>query len=263
MVLKVAAGNLVSFPVRFSNVTVNVQFTINDFGHIAGLFFRSAENPMPATWKRPPYSKPELFRERDITVGDDGWKLGATATVPLGKGPFPAGVLVHGPGPNDRNEAIFATRMFEDIAEGLASRGYAVIRYDKRTKVYAERMSVRPFTIQEETVEDAVRAVAAARKQPEVDPKRVFVLGHSLGGYMVPRIANQDGRLAGAIVAAGNARRIEDVSLAQTAFLLQAKGGPTADEKQRFELMNGEAAKVRRLQPAKDNPLVLLGLPVE
>jgi len=263
VVLKTGTTTLVSFSVKFAATTINVQLSLNDLDHVAGLFFRPADAPMPPTWKQPSYSKPESFHEREVTIGDDPWKLTGTLTAPVEKGPFPAVVLVHGPGPNDRNETLLATRMFEDIAEGLASRGYVVIRYDKRTKVYGEKMSNIPFTIQQETVEDALRAIALARKQPEIDPRRVYVLGHSLGGYMVPRIAVQDGKLAGAVVVAGNTRRIEDMSLAQTAYLLQAKGGPTPEERQRFERMKDEAAQVKALQPKKDNPQVLLGLPVE
>ena len=263
VVLKTGNTILVSFPVKFSANTVNVQFSLNDLGHVAGMYFRPANSPLPATWKQPPYSRPESFHEREIILGEDTWKLPGTLTAPAGKGPFPAVVLVHGPGPNDRNEGLMATRMFEDIAEGLSSRGYVVIRYDKRTKVYGERMSALAFTIQQETVEDALRAIALARKQPEVDPRHVYVLGHSLGGYIAPRIAVQDGKLAGIILLAGNTRRIEDMSLAQTEFMLQAKGGPTPQERERFEHMKEEAAQVKALQPKKDNPEVLLGLPVE
>jgi dipeptidyl aminopeptidase/acylaminoacyl peptidase len=172
-------------------------------------------------------------------------------------------VLVHGPGPNDRDESLFGTRMFADIAEGLASRGIAVLRYDKRTKVYYQQMSATAYTLEEETIEDAVRALSLARQQHEVDPRHVFLLGHSLGGYAAPRIARQDAKEAGVIVLAGNARHIEDVSVAQTEFMLQAKGGPTPDEQKRLELMKFEAAKIRSLKPSKDNPPILLGLPVE
>jgi dienelactone hydrolase len=252
---------IVSFPVRFSNATVNLQFTVTQSGQIAGLHFRSPEDPLPPTWKRPSYSKTELFHERDVTVGADEWKLGGKFTSPAGKGPFPVVVLVHGPGPNDRDESIYATRIFEDIAEGLASRGIAVLRYDKRTKVYGPQMSDLAFTLKEETIDDAVRALALARRQPEANPNRIFVLGHSLGGYAVPRIARQDGKLAGAIVLAGNARRIEDVSLAQTEFMLKAKGGASPDEQKRLDLMKAEAARVKGLMAEKDNPPVLLGLP--
>ena len=80
--------------------------------------------------------------------------------IPVGPPPFAGVVLVHGPGPNDRDESIYSNQVFRDLAEGLASRGIAVLRYDKRTKVYGEKMSELDFTLQQETVEDAVRAAA-------------------------------------------------------------------------------------------------------
>src|ERR1700728_1918500 len=159
------------------------------------MYFRPPNKPLPFTWKRPSYSKPESFHEREVTVGSDMWKLGGTLTVPVAKARVPGIVLVHGPGPNDRDESIFAIRMFQDLAEGLASRGYAVLRYDKRSKIYGEEMSESSYTIDDETVEDATRAIALLRKQPEVDPTRIYVLGHSLGGYASPRIAARDRKL--------------------------------------------------------------------
>jgi hypothetical protein len=254
---------IVSFPIRFAKTPVSLQFTVTQSGQIAGLHFRSPDYVVPQTWNKPPYSDPERFQERDVTVGTDEWKLGGKFTFPSGKGPFPVVVLVHGAGPNDRDESIYATRIFQDIAGGLASRGIAVLRYDKRTKVYGPQMSETAFTLKEETTEDAVRAIALARSQPEANPKRIFVLGHSLGGYALPRIARQGGKLAGAIVLAGNARHIEDVSLAQTEFLLKAKGGASPDEQKRLDQMKAEREKVKALAPSSDNPPVLLGLPIE
>ena len=86
-------------------------------------------------------------------------------------------VLVHGSGPNDRDETIGGSKLFRDLAEGLATRGIAVLRYDKRTKTYGQRVSGLNFTIWDETVDDAVAAVALVRKLPEVDRGKVFVLG--------------------------------------------------------------------------------------
>jgi pimeloyl-ACP methyl ester carboxylesterase len=259
--MKSGDTDIVSFPVRFSNNRVNIQLNLNEAGEITALSFRSPNDPLPQVWTRPIYSKPDLFQERDVTVGTDQWKLDGKFTFPTGKGPFPVVVLVHGPGPNDLDESIYATRIFADIAEGLASRGIAVLRYDKRTSVYGQEMSKIPFTLREETIEDAVRAIAIARRQPEVDPRRVFVLGHSLGGYANPRIARQDGKVAGAIMLAANARPIEDISLAQTEFMLKAKGGASPDEQKRLDLLKAQVAKVKSLASDKDNPPTLMGLP--
>ena len=258
------SGNdtLVSYPVRFASVKVNVQFTISADGRVAGLFFRPADAPLPPEWKRPAYSKPDSFFEREVTVGSGEWKLPGTLTVPLGKGPFAAVVLVHGPGPNDRDELIFSNHMFKDIAEGLASRNIAVLRYDKRTKVYGQQMGATNYTLQQETIEDAVKALSLLRKQPEVNPKRVFVLAHSLGGYAMPRIAAQDGKLAGAIVLAGNSRPIEDVVLDQNEYMLALRNGGGHDERERMQQLKEEVAKVKALGPGRNNPPVVLGLPL-
>src|SRR6266404_1152575 len=73
--------NLVSFPVKFSNTSIHVQFTLNQSGQIAGMYFRPPDKPLPAIWQRPSYSKPESFRERELTIGSDKWKLGGTLTA--------------------------------------------------------------------------------------------------------------------------------------------------------------------------------------
>jgi len=255
-------NTLVSFPVQFSKVSVNIQFTLTDSGQLAGLYFRPANAPLPPVWQRPPYSKLELFREREATVGDDAWKLGGTLLVPAGKPPFPAVVLVHGPGPSDRDESIYSNKIFADLAEGLASRGLAVLRYDKRTKVYGAKMSEMDYTVQQETVEDAVRAAALLRHQPEIDANRIFVLGHSLGGYLAPRIAAEDGRLAGLIFLAANARPVEVMALEQNEYVASLGKGPSPEMQKRLADLRAEVLKVRNLTPGKANPPILMGLPL-
>jgi dipeptidyl aminopeptidase/acylaminoacyl peptidase len=90
----------------------------------------------------------------------------------------------------------------------------------KRTKQYPHQCAAdKNFTMNQETVDDAVTAAAFLRAQPEIDPRRVFVLGHSQGGYMAPRIAARDPKLAGLIVMAGNVRPLEEVIKDQFAYL--------------------------------------------
>jgi dienelactone hydrolase len=243
-------NSIIVFPAKFANQNINFRIIINSAGLVAGIF----QLPGGVNWKRPEYSKPDTFKERDVTVGDGEWKLPGTLSVPVGTGPFPAVVLVHGDGPNDRDETVGGTKVFKDLAEGLASRGVVVLRYEKRTLQHRTRIAaIAKFTVEEETVEDAVKAIALLRSQAEVNGSRVFAIGHSLGGYVAPRIAEQDGKLAGIVLMAGNVRPLEDILVEQMNYM-----GITGKQ-----LDNAKAlqANVKKLEPGDEDKPTLGGLP--
>jgi dienelactone hydrolase len=249
-VTKIGPNAAVVFPVHFAAQNINFRLLITAAGQVGGFFMLPGE----MVWKRPDYSKPDTFTEKPVTVGDGDWKLPATLTMPKGAGPFPGVVLVHGSGPNDRDETVGGTKVFKDLAEALASRGIAVLRYEKRTKIYGSKVAaMKTFTLHDETVEDALKAVALLRAQQGVDPKRVYVLGHSLGGYAVPRIGQEDAEIAGFILMAGNARHLEDLVVDQ----VQTLGGAAK------ALENAKAiqAKVKSLEPGDEASPAVLGAP--
>ena len=155
---------------------------------------------------------------------------------------------------DDRDETVGGTKVFKDLAEGLASRGVVVLRYEKRTRQYGPRVAaIKHFTVAEEVVDDAAKAAALLRTQKEVDPNKVFVLGHSLGGYVAPRIADEDGKLAGLIILAGNVRPVEDLLLEQ----MQAMGA----QQSAMDQAKAVYAKVKKLEPGDEDSPALLGQP--
>lgn len=240
---------VVTITVHWPAAALNFIVSWDKDGKIGGTFFRPAP---PPSYDPASYSHPDAFTARDVTIGDDEWKLPGVLTIPKGKGPFPAVVLVHGSGPNDRDESVGGVRVFRDLAEGLSSRGIAVLRYDKRTKVHPDKWTADPnLTMTDETVVDALRALAVARAQPEVDPKRVFVLGHSQGGYMAPRIMQADSKLAGAILMAGSARPLEDVILDQNEYAAQLKGTLTEAERAQLEALRRNPRLALSALPSK------------
>jgi len=151
----------------------------------------------------PPYADLSVFEEVEVTLGEAPWQVGGTLTVPNGPGPYPAVVLVQGLSQRpDRDRTFAATKGHRDLAWGLASRGIATLRYDKRTWTHALAFARQDeFTIDDEYVKDALAAVEALRQTPRIDPARVYVLGQSLGGFVAPRIAQQAPDLAGLIIA--------------------------------------------------------------
>jgi dienelactone hydrolase len=257
-VTKVLGHDAVRVHCHFEKEDRDLQVVFNTAGQVAGL------THMPPR-KAPPYVRRDAFEETDVVVQSGDWQMPGTLTRPKGAGPFPGVVLVHGSGPNDRDESIGPNLPFCDLAWGLATKGVAVLRYDKRTYVHGLRMvqSKEPITLKEETVDDALAAAALLRKQPGIDPKKVFILGHSLGAVAGPRIGAADPELAGLVLMAGNTRPLEDVVLEQFSYIFSLKGPLTDDDKKKLDKLRQQAARVKDSSLTAQTPAaeLMLGLP--
>ncbi len=209
---------------NFSKVAVlDVKISFNIQQKVVSLFVV----PTLETFEYSPPSYVDLgaFTEQNMSFGLERWKLPATLTIPNGAGPFPAVLLVHGSGPNDRDETYGPNKPFKDLAWGLASRGIVVLRYEKRTFQYPEEIAqLSNFTVQDETIADAVVGVDFLSASSFVDHGRIFVLGHSLGGMLAPRIALQNDRIAGLLLLAAPNRHLEDIILEQSRYLANLSG---------------------------------------
>jgi dienelactone hydrolase len=205
-----------------------------------------------AEYQPPAYAVPSSFTEKEITVGTGTeWALPGTLTMPVGNGSFPAVVLVHGSGPNDRDETILASKPFRDLAWGLASQGVAVLRFDKRTRVYGAKVAaLANFTVKEESVDDALAAVQLLRQTPGVDAKRIFVLGHSLGAGLAPRVGAADPKIRGLVVMAGPTTPLEDAFVRQYEYLLALDGSLSDDERKFIDDARRQTARIKQLTPA-------------
>ncbi len=136
--------------------------------------------------------------------------------------PVPAVVMVHGSGASNMDEKVMKLTPFRDLAEGLVKHGIASLRYDKRTFVHGRKMMKAPLTVWEETVEDAIRAIEILKADERIDHDRIYILGHSMGAMLAPRVDAQGGDARGLIMMAGTPFRLEDIVLRQ---LKQAGNG--------------------------------------
>lgn len=191
---------------------IDVRF--NPAGQLDDLFLPLS---LANTYKAPDYDHPNKYTEEEVLIGDKTLGLPGTLTLPKGDGPFPVVVLVHGSGTNDRDESIGGGKTFRDLAVGLANEGIAVLRYDKRTYEHNLKSMVPTFTVKEETTNDAIAAVELLKSDKRINPKQIYVLGHSQGGMLVPRILEQDTahQIAGALIFAGPSQPLEDLLLVQ------------------------------------------------
>ena len=204
---------------RFAKMKGVLTITLDAQQRVAGFNIAFSPDAAPSSWTPPEYADQSAFTERGVSIGSAPWILPATLSLPNGKGPFPAVVLVHGSGSitGDQDETYGPNKTFKDFAWGLASRGVAVLRYTKRTRQYGATVLIgpEPFTTKQETIDDARAAVAFLATQSQIDAKRIFVAGHSLGGYLAPRIASGDPQVTGLIILAGSTRPLEDMVLEQ------------------------------------------------
>jgi pimeloyl-ACP methyl ester carboxylesterase len=225
---------------------LDIKMVFDNEQRIAG--FQFVPSDIENKYEPPEYSDLELFDEVNITVGTGIWELPGTLTIPKGGGPFPVIVLVHGSGPNDRDESIGPNKPFKDLAWGLASRGTAVFRYEKRTKEYPEQSAaLTNLTVQEEVIDDVIAAIDLLNITERIDQEQMFILGHSLGGMLGPRIIEQDNRIAGLIILAGPTRHLEDLFLEQTIYLANLDG--EINEKEAIQIANiqEQVNKIREL----------------
>ena len=204
---------------NFAKLKGVLTITLDAQQRVAGFNVTVSAAAAVSSWTPPAYVESAAFTERAITFGGSPWILPGTLSMPKGAGPFPAIVLVHGSGTiaGDQDETYGPNKTFKDLAWGLSSRGIAVLRYTKRTRQYGATMmsGPEPLTTKQETIDDARAAVAFLTTQTGIDPKHIYMAGHSLGGYLAPRIASGDPQIAGLIVLAGSTRPLEDMVLEQ------------------------------------------------
>jgi uncharacterized protein len=247
-------GSLLIIPIRLERMTVDLKVMVAN-GKVAGLLITPAATAPTQAWSPPAYVGSETFTTLDVAVGPTS--LGGTLSLPKADGRVPAVVLIHGSGPGDRDESIGPNRPFRDLAEGLATRGVAALRYDKRPRVHPEQFIGTTFTVREETMDDVLAAVALLAARPDIDAGRIFIIGHSLGGMLAPRIAEAGHGIAGIVILAGATRPLPLILLEQVEYLATLDGSPDDATRKRVDAVKLEVARAMAAKPDEAGPNIL------
>lgn len=225
---------------KFERIEQNFLLVFNKSEKLVGLFMP----PKAATYNVPSYADTTLYTEKTAYLTSEKRQLAAVITIPRNVKNFPIVVLVHGSGPADMDGTVGPNKPLKDIAVGLASKGIGSVRYVKRTLIYANDFS-GAFTVKEETLDDALAAVALAKTVQDADVNNIYLLGHSLGGMLAPRLATLAPALKGIILAAAPARKFTDLMVEQNQYMFSLAKDTTAESK---KMLNDVIAQ---LQPTR------------
>lgn len=230
----------VSVPITCERGAFTVIMSVDAAGMLQGLRIASVS---AVSWTPPSYAIPNMFNEHDIMLGSGPLAVPGTLSLPRGHGPWPGVVLLSGGGPFDRDETSGPNKPLKDLAWGLASRGIAVVRFDKVIYAHSSQVANMPdFTMADEYVPHAVAAVHLLQRQPTVDPARVFVLGHSMGGKVAPRVAAAEASVAGLVILAGDAQPMQYAAIRVARYLATLNPGPATENA--VEAITRQAAMV-------------------
>lgn len=203
-------------PVVFENKTWLLKIVFNLQGSISGLFLE----PLKMPYQPPAYADESLFYEYKKTLADPNYPVDGLLSIPRKGKDFPVLIILAGSGPNDKDLTLGSKRIYKDIAWGLASKNIAVFRFDKRTYTHRNALANNPnFTIDDEYTQDLKLAIAMLQKQAEIDPNQIYVMGHSLGGHLLPYLAGKVKGIKGFIGLFANYSGLPELMVYQADFL--------------------------------------------
>lgn len=243
---------------RFELNRLLTTVTFNTAGEIAGLWINyQAIDTGPVST--------DAYSESEFTVGE--YDLPGLLTLPKNVDTPPVVLLIQGSGATDKNETIGAASNtpFMDIAHGLAEQGIATLRYDKRYYAHSElAANGDTVTVESEILDDAYAAINQLAADQRIDNSRIFVLGHSLGGMLAPKIAADNDKVTGIIIMAGSLRNLAEIALDQSREYAAALMPTLTDEEKvqwQNQLAQGEADVAAILQLSEEDCGTYLGMP--
>lgn len=223
---------------KFTTAALKLIVSFNANDRINGIFISQMGYSLPE------YGRDLAVGKRFIAFNSHDNILSGELVIPKNCNQCPVVILVHGSGPNDKDETIGPNKVFKDLALGLAAKGVASFRYDKRFKLYPDKMK-EPFDIYDETVNDAITAYDVLNRDTSLNFGKYVMLGHSLGAYAIPLLTDSLKQLNGAVLFSSNARRFEDLIVYQMNYLTSWDGEITPEEAELVATNLKNAEKIR------------------
>ncbi len=214
-------------PVQFKSIKLGLKFAFNNKQQISGFYIV----PVNFSHQVANYVNTSVFYEIKKNIPSRKFPSEGILTLPDAKKNLPVIIIVGGSGPTDKDLTVGPNKIYKDLAWGLAAKGIAVYRYDKRTVKFGSAIAKnKKATVKQEYLEDLKMIVKMLGKMPTIDPAQIYVLGHSEGGYLIPYFAKNIQGIKGFICKAGNYNLLGELLPYQYTYL--ANHSKSAQEKE-------------------------------
>lgn len=238
------------------NIDILVQFSFNRFNQklILYRFLEAFKN-----YAIPDYAIAEKYEEEPIKFAADSiYPLTGFLIKPISSQKVPLVIIIPDAGPTDA-DGIYVSKPYKDIATGLASNGYAVFRYNKRSLSYGfsfsqAKINGEPFTSKLDVLDDLQAVIDLLKTNPAIDSNRVYLLGHGEGAYLAPYVASKNPKLKGIILMNANANHPLEMMIDQNNYLVKI----LPHKKEHFDEDNQKAKIVLKNKVKENTPYSLL-----
>jgi len=208
------AADLSSIDGKWSQGGATMPLSLKRVKDQAELELKRPQNPV----------KPYPYREEEVSFDNKAQNvtLASTLTIPQGKGPFPAVLLITGSGPQDRDESLLGHKPFLVLSDYLTRHGIAVLRADDRGT--GKSTGVFGTATTADFATDAEAGVTYLKRRAEVDPHKIGLIGHSEGGVIAPMLAARNKDVAFIVMMAGTGVPGDQILVAQGEAIQIASG---------------------------------------
>jgi dienelactone hydrolase len=220
--------------IKYSQKGVCVNLFVDIYGKIDGITLDYCTVP----------TETEKYTEHYVSIGK--YSLHGLLTVPNNIKNPPVVILVQDKGPLDMNSTVYLARPFLNLAHGLAKRGVAVLRFNKRYNQYS-KLIYNEYSIHEEMLDDVESAIQLLKKDNRIDKNNIFILGHGLGGTMAPYIAKNND-ITGVVSLASSPRHLAQVMGDQKICDIGVSNKSDNDKLNDINSIHSDVNKIKKLK---------------
>jgi dienelactone hydrolase len=242
----------IAFKINFEYLPYIFNVSFNEKGEIIYISFMAAHKMYVA----PDYCDVSKFLERKITITNGIYEMPGILSMPNDVAKAPLVIILVEAGPTDKDGAYEENKPYKDIAWGLSSKGFAVYRYEKRSNNFGiymakDKGAYEKFTPREDLLDDLYRAIDSLKTLPDIDPTKIYLLGHGQGGMLAPLVAKERDDIAGIIMMGANAKKTQEMMIDQYAYLSTVTPNKKAEYDQ--QTINAKRSLDKKLNPLTEH----------